>query len=113
MIQVYFTDAGGELRVDMLGHGDLGNMEGLDVMCAAATTLANTLAISVMTMDEGGCLEEEATIYIGDDAEGKARILCKPKPQCYSVLKTVYATVVNGFIMLSRIYPEHVELVTE
>ena len=112
MIQVYFTDGGGELRVDMSGHGDLGNMQGLDVMCAAATTLANTLSMSVMVMDNAGCLEE-ATIYIGDDAEGKARILCKPKPEYYNILKTVYATVINGFILLSRIYPEHVALTRE
>ena len=87
MVQLYFTNAGGEFRLDMKGHGDLENIEGLDVMCAVTTTLANTLSLNIHSCDELGMLEEEATIYIGDDAEGKARILCKPKPQYYETVK--------------------------
>lgn len=113
MVQVYYTDAGGELRLDMKGHGDLENMEKLDVMCAASTTLANTLSINIMSAFDLGFFEEEPTIYIGDDAEGKARILCKPKAEYYHTVKCIFTTIVNGFALLSRIYPEHVEFVAD
>ena len=111
MVQIYFTDAGGELRVDMNGHGELENIEGLDVMCAACTTLANTLSINVMSADSLGMLEEEPTVFLGDDGEGRARILAKPKPEYHATVKTMYITVANGFMMLSRLYPECVEYV--
>ena len=113
MVQIYFTDAGGELRVDMKGHGDLENIEKLDVMCAACTTLANTLSLNVLSAEETGYLEEPPTVYIGEDGEGRARILCKPRAEHYALVKAVFITVVNGFLMLSALYPEHVELVRE
>ena len=113
MIQIYYKDAGGELLVDMKGHGDLANMEELDVMCAATTALTNTLAINVSSAEACKMLECEPTLYIGDDGEGKARVLAKPLAEYYPTLRTVFTTVVNGFRMLSSLYPDHVALVVE
>ena len=90
MIQIYYTDAGGELRVDMKGHGELENIQQLDVMCAATTVLANTLGINAYSAEQLGMLEEPAIVYIGDDGEGKARILAKPKAEYYSTVKTMF-----------------------
>ena len=113
MVKIYFTDEGGEFRVDMLGHGELANIEQLDVMCAVTTTLANTLSLNIKSIAECGMLMEEPTIYIGDDAEGKARILCKPLPEYHSIVKSVYITIINGFCLLAALYPEHIEFVKE
>ena len=50
---------------------------------------------------------------LDDYLTGKARILCKPKPEYYETIKCIYLTIINGFTLLSRIYPEHVELVLD
>ena len=113
MVQIYFTDEGGELRIDMLGHADLKNIEKLDVLCAACTTLADSLSLMAMVFDESEMLEEPATIYVGDDGEGKARILCKPKPEFYRIVRTAFDTASAGFSYLSTFYPEHVAFVRE
>ena len=113
MVQTYYTNVGGELRLDVLGHGNLANIEGLDVMCAAVTSLTNTLALNVQSAAEAKLLDEEPMIYIGDDEEGKARVLCKPCPEHFSILKTIFATVCNGLLMLSKLYPDYVEFVSE
>lgn len=108
MVQVYYTDAHGELRADILGHGNLKNIEDLDVMCAAATTLTNTLAVNVLSMKEAGFLEEEPVVYIGDDGEGKARLMCKPKAEYYALCKAKFTAVVTGYQVLASIYPLYV-----
>jgi uncharacterized protein YsxB (DUF464 family) len=113
MVQIYYTTVGGELRVDMKGHGDLENIEQLDVMCAATTTLANTLSLNVMTAHKLGWLDEEPTVYVGDDGEGMARILCKPKPEVYYVVKTMFETIATGFGYLAALYPANVAFIKE
>ncbi len=109
MVQVYFTDEGGTLRVDVKGHGELGNFEGLDVMCAATTVLTNTLSINVLTYKELDMLDEEPTVYVGDDGEGRARVACRPKPEYYAVVRAGFRGVVMGYQMLAAVYPGHVE----
>lgn len=113
MIQVFYTDVGGELLVDMKGHGELENMEHLDVMCAATTTLANTLALNVMTVHELGMLEGDPTVYIGDDGEGVARIACKPRPEYYGIVKIIFKTVEVGLTYLATMYPDKIEVNVE
>lgn len=112
MIHVYYTDINGELRLDMKGHGELENMEKLDVMCAAATTLANTLALMVNTYEEVGMLYEKL-VYVGDDGEGKARILAKPKPEYFNTVKTSFETIACGFLPLAHLYPDKVAFIKE
>lgn len=113
MVNGYFTNAGGEFCLDIQGHGNIENIEGLDVMCAAVSTLTNALAINVLSAHEVGWLEEDPIVYVGDDSEGKARILCKPRPQYYALLKTAYTVICNGLVMLATLYPEHVGFVRE
>lgn len=113
MVQVYYTDINGEMRVDIQGHGNLKNIENLDVMCAAATTLTNTLAINVLAMKEANFLEEEPVVYIGDDGEGKARVLCKPKAEFYALCKAKFTAVVTGYQVLADIYPLYVGFIHE
>lgn len=113
MVQIYYNKVGGELRIDMKGHGDLENIQKLDVICAATTTLANTLSLNVLTANKLGLLDEEPTVYVGDDGEGEARILCKPKPEGYYVVKMMYETIATGFGYLATLYPDHVALVVE
>lgn len=113
MVQIYFYEGGGVFRIDMQGHGDLANMEGLDVMCAASTTLANSLALMVMTFNDSEMLGEEPTVYIGDDGEGKAQIIAKPKPNYHNIVKSAFETAAIGFLHLSVLYPEKIEYIRE
>lgn len=113
MIQIYYTDVGGELRVDMKGHGELENIQGLDVMCAVTTVLSNTLGINAYSAEQLGMLEEPAVVYIGDDGEGKARILAKPKAEYYGTVKTMFETVAAGFVYLATMFPDCVEYARE
>jgi hypothetical protein len=113
MIQIYYTDVGGELRVDMKGHGELENMQHLDVMCAVTTVLTNTLGINAYNAEALGMLEEPPVVYVGDDGEGKARILAKPKAEYYGIVKTMFETVAAGFLYLATMHPENVEYVRE
>ncbi|MBQ2876994.1 MAG: ribosomal-processing cysteine protease Prp [Clostridia bacterium] len=113
MVNGYYTDVGGELRLDIEGHGNIENIEGLDVMCAAVSTLTNALAINVLAADKSGWLEEEATVYVGEDGEGRARILCKPRPEYYSLVKMAFAVICNGLSMLSTLYPKYVGFIRE
>lgn len=109
MVRIFYTDVGGELRVDLDGHGDLRNFESLDVMCAAVTTLTNALAFAVINAEEQGMLDEKPTVYVGEDSEGKTRILCKPKGEFYGIVKAMFVTVINGYRILGTYYPDHVE----
>ena len=113
MVQIYMYEGEGELRVDVKGHGDLENIQKLDVMCAAVTTLTNSLALMVLTFEESGMLEEKATVYVGDDGEGKARTLAKPKPEFHPYVKTAFETVSAGYLYLATMYPEYVEFIRE
>ena len=113
MIRIFYTYVGGELRVDIDGHGELANLEGLDVMCAATTTLTNTLAFAVINAEECGLLDEKPTVYVGEDGEGRARILCKPAPEHYAIVKAMFVTVINGYSILATLYPDFVQLFTE
>lgn len=109
MIQVYFNDEGGVFLLDVKGHGELGNFEGLDVMCAATTTLTNTLAVNVLTYEEEKMLSEKPTVYVGDDGEGRARVKCVPKPEFYPACSAGFRAVVTGYQMLAAMYPDHVQ----
>jgi uncharacterized protein YsxB (DUF464 family) len=109
MLRIFYSDEGGELRVDLDGHGDLRNFENLDVMCAAVTTLTNTLSFSVIRAENAGMLDENPTVYVGEDGEGKGRILCVPKPEYYSIVRTMFETVIGGYQILATYYPDHVE----
>lgn len=113
MVQAYFTDKdkGGVLRVDINGHANLKNAEGLDVLCACCTTLANTLALNVKTFEEAGMLKSEPVIYLGENGDGKARISCVPNEMYYAVVRTAFTAIIIGFEMLSRYYPSEVEFV--
>ena len=113
MIQIYYTDVGGELRVDMKGHGELENIQQLDVMCAVTTVLSNTLGINAYNAEQLGMLEEPPVVYVGDDGEGMARVLVKPKAECYSIVKTMFETIASGFVYLATMFPEHVEYYRE
>ena len=109
MVRIYFTLEAGVYRVDVDGHANLKNVDGVDVYCAAVTTLTNTLATNAIAMFEAGTLEEEPTIYIGDEGEGRARIALKPTPEYFGNATLIVNAIVTGYKMLSVFHPEAVE----
>ncbi len=115
MVQVYFTDKdkGGTLRCDINGHANIKNAEGLDVLCACCTTLANTLALNIKTFESMDMLKDGAVVYLGENGDGKARISCSPKEMYYGIVRTAFTAVIIGFEMLSKYYPDEVQFVRE
>jgi len=111
MVQVFFTDEGGCLRVDANGHANLKNTEGVDVYCAAVTTLTNTLAVNAIRAFEAGELEEEPTVYTGSEGEGRARVVIKPRAEYYSTLSLMFRAVLMGYQMLAAFHGDAVEYV--
>ena len=111
MIQVFYIAEKGTLRVDINGHGDLRNAEGLDVYCAAATALTNTLGVNAISAWESGFLDEEPTVYVGDEGEGRARIVVKPKPEYYGLISSIVNAITIGYQTLAVFHPEAVEYV--
>ena len=64
-----------KLWLSMYGHAE-GGAYGHDLICAAATTLAYTLAQVVTNMDERGELKEAPAVHI---IQGEAQISFRPR----------------------------------
>ena len=113
MIKIFTKFEGNEFLIDISGHGELENIEKLDVMCAAVTTLTNALSLTVHAMWDMGLLTEDPILYVGDDGEGNARIKAKATEESRALVATAFSTIITGYRYLSVLYPEHVELWSE
>lgn len=94
-------------RVIVEGHAGAAP-KGHDIVCAAASALAYTLAANVDSLFTSGCAEEPSIVL----EDGDADISCKPKPGMEAVAMLILDTVCTGFEMLSLRYPEYVSFRT-
>lgn len=90
-------------RVTVVGHA--GSAEhGHDLVCAAASALAYTLADNVNELHKTGAVKNTVLQV----KEGCTEISCTPNRKMRSVVSLVYDTVCRGFWMLEENHPEHV-----
>lgn len=90
------------MRLDMEGHAGYAPI-GQDIVCAAASTLAYTLAQNLAL-----------TLY-DDEYEvnmdyGKARIYAFPPASLADRCRDIFMTIANGFVLLAAEYSQYIEL---
>lgn len=104
MIQASIGVQEDKLWLSMYGHAE-GGAYGHDLICAAATTLAYTLAQVVTNMDERGELKEAPAVHI---IHGEAQISFRPRDaeQGRITMEVLRA----GLGCLAHNYPQNISL---
>lgn len=90
-------------RVTVKGHAGA-DEKGKDIVCAAASMLATTLADNVYTMYDAGLIREFGVRL--DD--GNAEIMCVPAAGYRNLISVVYEAITIGFAHLAQDEPERV-----
>lgn len=93
-------------RVTVEGHAGAGP-EGHDLVCAAASAIALTLAGNVSYMEAQEAVHD--TIIRLD--EGNAEIQCTPYRRYKASVEQIFRAVCVGFELLATKYPEHISYV--
>lgn len=89
--------------VEIKGHAKSGK-KGHDIVCAAVSALAYTLASAV-----NGLKGADAVVYCDVKLEeGNAHISCKPREKRMSAVKLVFITICEGFRIIAEQYPKNV-----
>ncbi len=103
MINIIFKPHTFELEIE--GHAGQ-NVKGKDIVCSAISTLFYTLGQALI--DSEDMLEEK---LIFKDEEGAGYLCCKPMVEYECNIARSYWTILEGFELLSKNYPEYVKLV--
>lgn len=90
-------------KVTLEGHAQSGE-HGHDLVCAAVSTLAYTLANAVENMHASNQLKEKQCLL----SEGDAVIACRPLTRYVSVVTLAFDLFCSGFEMLAQNYPENI-----
>lgn len=90
-------------RVVVDGHANSGEY-GKDLVCAAASALALTLAENVRILEKNGQVRNTVTVL----KDGRAEIACEPYRRCKSVTTLILDSVCAGYDVLSREYPDYI-----
>ena len=90
-------------RLTMEGHAQSGE-PGHDLVCAAASMLAYTLAANVKALEKTG----QATDMIADLREGKAEVSCKAHYRMKAIVTMIFDAVCMGFSLLARDEAEYI-----
>lgn len=100
MININFNADTLELNIE--GHAGQ-NEKGEDIVCSAISTLFYTLGQALIDSEE---MLKEKPIVIDDD--GKGYIACKPKAEYEGNIARSYWTILEGFDLISKNYPQYV-----
>lgn len=91
-------------RLTLTGHA--GSAEhGHDLVCAAASMLAYTLAANVANMADHGQVRQPVI----KTSEGDAEISCSPKRNLKASVTLVFDSICVGFERLAHDYPDFVK----
>lgn len=93
-----------QYSVTIEGHAYSGE-PGHDLVCAAASILAYTLADNVQAADANGWLRQMTV----DLNEGAAEISCIPDDEHRGVVGLIFISVCAGFRLLAATHPENIE----
>lgn len=100
MINVVYDRPSHSLKMD--GHAYSGEA-GHDLVCAAASILAYTLAASATNAAQAPGTTSDIKLESGD-----AAVVCNPDPKVAGAVTLMYDTVCVGFELLAQNYPENV-----
>lgn len=79
---------------------------GQDIVCAAVSTLIQTLALCVLGYTHG--LEGEPTVTVGDTRDEATEISCTPLPEREREISLIYWYCICGLDALCERYPENI-----
>ncbi len=91
-------------RVTISGHAGSGP-EGHDLVCAAVSALALTLAGNVAYMEAQGAVRN-VTTHLG---EGKAEICCSPVRKYKDSAEQIFRAICVGFELLAAKFPDNIK----
>jgi uncharacterized protein YsxB (DUF464 family) len=94
----------GKLYLQMDGHA-MEAERGQDIVCAAASMLAGTLAENLLQADGQGILRKTPDIYLAD---GCARIHAEPKRAYRQSVRMIFDALAVGLELLARQHPQRV-----
>lgn len=100
MIRVSFS----ENSFQMTGHAGFA-AAGQDIVCAAASMLAYTVAFNVWLANKYGKLEPSYEIQM---QPGDVRISCRPKEVYREEIRLLFEYVRRGFELLKNNYPDNI-----
>jgi uncharacterized protein YsxB (DUF464 family) len=101
MIKVVFHREYNRVTVD--GHAGSGP-EGHDLVCAAVSAIALTLAGNVSYMETKGAVHDMTALL----EEGHAEIQCKAYRPYKESVAQIFRAICVGFELLATKYPEHI-----
>lgn len=108
MLKVTIAARGEKLSLKLEGHAGYAE-HGKDIVCAAASILANTVAYNVDLLDRFKAFKEPAIIRL---ESGDTEITCVPT-EASDHIRHDYYFAGNGFCLLAESYPQYVELITD
>lgn len=106
MIHAEFTRPGESLVLKVTGHAGAAE-PGKDIVCAAATTLAYTVAQVLQFMYEERQLRKKPRIRM---EAGDILIVVKPRDEFYAEALHTFFVAQAGYHLLSHNYPQYVRL---
>ena len=108
MVQAeFFTNKeSGSITLKLTGHAQQAK-KGADIVCAAASILAYTVAQALQFMYEQGDLQKKPRIKL---EEGDTIIVAKPKADSYAEALHTFFVAQVGYHLLAHNYPQYVSL---
>ena len=94
------------LSLSIEGHAGQA-AKGNDIICAAASILAYTLAQTLVQMNKQGWLKKAPHI---DLEEGKSLVICRPKEEYFYECLMAFFVAEVGYTLLANNYPQYVEV---
>ena len=108
MVDVRFYVNKGKLCMKAEGHANAAP-KGEDLVCAAVSTLAITLAETMTLLEEQGCLDCPAQVVLKNGGE---TVKVRPKPEKTGMVLLAFLYCQNGMVLLKRGYPEFIQVKT-
>lgn len=106
MIKINFTQDGKNIMLTVKGHA--GSAEkGKDLVCAAASILALTIAQNIKEMEIKKQLKKKPVIRLD---EGNTVITCKPTKNNMNKAMHMFECIQTGYALLAFNYPEFVQI---
>ena len=103
----FFTNKeSGSITLKLSGHAGQAE-KGADIVCAAASILAYTVAQALQFMYEEGGLQKKPHLKL---EEGDTIIVAKPKEETYAEALHTFFVAQVGYHLLAHNYPQYVKL---
>ena len=105
MTTAEFRQVGERFDAKVTGHAGY-NRNGPDIVCSACSMLSCTLLQCMMEEEAAGGLSE----FHQSARDASVYLLAAAQPSAQARVEATFHTIISGFALLARDYPEHVRL---